>query len=325
MSIILWGGFLLLVVFLLVLDLGVFNKNEHEISAKEALGWTAFWIALALCFNVFIYYVYENNWLEVAINSPDIKSGKDAVIKFFTGYVIEKSLSVDNIFVIAMLFSYFKVPLKYQHRVLFWGILGALIFRGLLIVLGTALVHQFAWIMYVFGALLIFSAVKMLFGGESEFDADTNWSIKLIRKVYPVSNEFVGHDFFTTINARRAVTPLFVCLIVIETTDIFFAIDSIPAIFAITTDSFIVFTSNVFAILGLRSLYFVLAAFINKFKYLKYSLVVLLGYIGIKMLIVDFFHIPILLSLGIILTILLAGVLLSLFLTRDTGSEEKKQ
>ena len=317
MSIILWVGFFLLVFFLLGLDLGVLNKNEHEISAKEALGWTALWIGIALLFNILVYFIYEQNWFDIAANSPDIKTGKDAVIKFFTGYIIEKSLSIDNIFVIAMLFAYFKVPLKYQHRVLFWGILGALIFRGLLIVLGTALVHQFAWIMYVFGALLIFSAIKMLFGSDSEFDADTNWSIKLIRKLYPVSSEMEGHNFFIWIDGRKAVTPLFVALIVIETTDIFFAIDSIPAIFAVTTDSFVVFTSNVFAILGLRSLYFVLAAFIEKFKYLKYSLVVLLGYIGVKMLIVDFVHIPILLSLGIILVILTAGVILSLLLSKN--------
>jgi len=317
MQLIVWGIFILIILGLLVLDLGVLNKNQHEVKTKEALTWTAVWVSLALLFNVVVYYAYQYNIMDVVTNSPDIKNGKDAVLKFFTGYLIEESLSMDNVFVIAMLFSYFNIPAKYQHRVLFWGIMGALVFRGLMIVLGTALVHQFAWIMYIFGGLLVFSALKMLFGGDSEFDADKNFAVKAIRKFYPVSKELDGGNFFTVKDGIKMATPLFVILIVIETTDIIFAVDSIPAIFAVTTDPFIVFTSNVFAILGLRSLYFVLASFMNKFAYLKYSLVVLLLFIGIKMLIVDFVHLSIPLSLGIIVVILGVGVIASLILTKE--------
>ncbi len=317
MQLIVWGIFILIILGLLVLDLGVLNKNQHEVKTKEALTWTAVWVSLALLFNVVVYYAYQYNIMDVVTNSPDIKNGKDAVLKFFTGYLIEESLSMDNVFVIAMLFSYFNIPAKYQHRVLFWGIMGALVFRGLMIVLGTALVHQFAWIMYIFGGLLVFSALKMLFGGDSEFDADKNFAVKAIRKFYPVSKELDGGNFFTVKDGIKMATPLFVILMVIETTDIIFAVDSIPAIFAVTTDPFIVFTSNVFAILGLRSLYFVLASFMNKFAYLKYSLVVLLLFIGIKMLIVDFVHLSIPLSLGIIVVILGVGVIASLILTKE--------
>jgi len=317
MLVLAWAIFIVIILSLLALDLGVFNKGNHEVNAKEALSWTAVWVGLAMLFNVFVYFAFKNDWLGLATSSSDIKTGKDAVLKFFTGYLIEESLSMDNIFVIAMLFAYFKIPLKYQHRVLFWGIMGALVFRGLMIVLGTSLVHKFEWIMYVFGALLVVSAVKMLFGGEEEFDADKNFAVKLIRKFYPVSNELDGGKFFSIKNGVKVATPLFVILMVIETTDIIFAIDSIPAIFAVTTDSFIVFTSNVFAIMGLRSLYFVLASFMEKFKYLKYSLVVLLFFIGAKMLIAHFVKISIPVSLGIIVVILASGVIASLVLTKD--------
>jgi len=313
MEILAWGAFLLIIFILLAFDLGVLNKTEHEVSSKEALKMTALWVSLALLFNIVVYFAYQNNWFDLLVHSPDIKTGKEAVLKFFTGYLIEESLSMDNIFVIAMLFSYFKIPLKYQHRVLFWGILGALVFRGIMIVAGTALVNRFAWIMYVFGALLIFSALKMLFGKEKEFDYETSPIVKLIRKFYPVSNELDGHNFFTIKNGVKMATPLFVVLMVIEATDVVFAVDSIPAIFAITTDPFIVFTSNVFAILGLRSLYFVLASFMDKFKYLKYSLIVLLLFIGVKMLLLEVFHMSIGVSLGLIVLILSAGVIASIF------------
>ena len=313
MEILAWGLFLLIIFMLLALDLGVLNKTEHEVSSKEALKMTALWVSLALLFNVVVYFAYQNNWFDLLVHSPDIKTGKEAVLKFFTGYLIEESLSMDNIFVIAMLFSYFKIPLKYQHRVLFWGILGALVFRGVMIVAGTALVNRFAWIMYVFGALLIFSALKMLFGEEKEFDYEKSPIVKLIRKFYPVSHELDGHNFFTIKNGVKMATPLFVVLMVIEATDVVFAVDSIPAIFAITTDPFIVFTSNVFAILGLRSLYFVLASFMDKFKYLKYSLIVLLLFIGVKMLLLEVFHMSIGVSLGLIVLILSAGVIASIF------------
>ncbi|OQA99109.1 MAG: Inner membrane protein alx [Bacteroidetes bacterium ADurb.Bin217] len=311
MELIAWGIFLVLVCLLLAFDLGVLNKNEHVISTKEAIFTTILWIALALVFNVVVYFAYEHNWFDLLAHSPDIKTGNEAALKFFTGYLIEKALSLDNIFVIAMLFTYFKIPNIYQHRVLFWGILGALFFRAVMIVLGSALVVKFSWIMYVFGALLVFSALKMLFGKEEEFDAEKSKVIRVIRKFYPVSTELDGHNFFTIKNGVKMVTPLFVVLMVIETTDIMFAVDSIPAIFVITTDPFIVFTSNVFAILGLRSLYFVLASFMDKFKYLKYSLVVLLLFIGIKMLLLEVYHLPVSVSLGIIVLILTGGVVAS--------------
>lgn len=313
MEIIAWGIFLVIVCCLLALDLGVLNKNEHVISTKEAIATTMLWIALALVFNVVVYFAYDHNWFNLLAHSPDIETGKEAALKFFTGYLIEKALSLDNIFVIAMLFTYFKIPGLYQHRVLFWGILGALVFRAIMILLGSALVLKFSWIMYVFGALLVFSALKMLFGKEEEFDAEKSKVIRAIRKFYPVSTELDGHAFFTVKNGVKMVTPLFVVLMVIETTDIMFAVDSIPAIFVITTDPFIVFTSNVFAILGLRSLYFVLASFMDKFKYLKYSLVVLLLFIGIKMLLLEVFHLPVSVSLLIIILILVAGVVASIF------------
>lgn len=311
MEIIAWGLFIVLVCLLLAFDLGVLNKNEHEISTKEAIFTTFLWIALALVFNVVVYFAYEHNWFDLLAHSPDVHSGKEAALKFFTGYLIEKALSLDNIFVIAMLFTFFKIPGLYQHRVLFWGILGALVFRAIMILLGSALVLKFSWIMYVFGGLLVFSALKMLFGKEEEFDAEKSKVIRLIRKFYPVSNELDGHNFFTIKNGVKMVTPLFVVLMVVETTDIMFAVDSIPAIFVITTDPFIVFTSNVFAILGLRSLYFVLASFMDKFKYLKYSLIVLLLFIGIKMLLLEVYHLPVPVSLGIIVLILTAGVVAS--------------
>jgi len=317
MLLVAWTLFIVIILALLTLDLGVLNKGNKEINTKQALLWTALWVGLALLFNVVVYFAFQNNWFELASSSHDIKTGKDAVLKFFTGYVIEESLSMDNIFVIAMLFAYFKIPLKYQHGVLFWGIIGALVFRGLMIGLGTTLVNRFEWIMYLFGALLVFSAFKMLFGSDNDFDADKNIAVRVIRKFYPVSKELDKGKFFTTQNNIKAATPLFVILMVIETTDIIFAVDSIPAIFAVTTDTFIVFTSNVFAILGLRSLYFVLASFIEKFKYLKYSLFILLLFIGIKMLLAHFIIIPILVSLGIIIFILIAGVIASLLLTKD--------
>ena len=316
-----WAIFIVVILSLLMLDLGVFNKGDHEINTKEALSWTALWVGLALLFNILVYFAFQNDWLSLATSSHDIKTGKDAALKFYTGYLIEESLSMDNIFVMAMLFAYFKIPLKYQHRVLFWGILGALVFRGLMIGVGTSLVNKFEWVLYIFGILLIVSAFKMMFGSDDEFNADKNFAVKIIRRFYPVSNELDNGKFFTVKNGVKLVTPLFVILMVIETTDILFAVDSIPAIFAVTTDSFVVFTSNVFAIMGLRSLYFVLASFMEKFKYLKYSLVVLLLFIGIKMLITHFVHISIPLSLGIIVVILLSGVIASLLLTKNNSSK----
>lgn len=315
MTIIAWGFFLLIVVALLALDLGVLNKNPHEISTSEALKMTALWIGCALAFTFAVVAAYQNDWFALRSSSPDavIQNGDgwDAGLQYLTGWLIEKALSLDNIFVMVMLFSYFKVPGKYQHEVLFWGIIGALVFRGVMIVLGAALVNRFSWVMYVFGVLLVISALKMMFGKDDDFDADNSTIVKIIRKIYPVSSELDEGRFFTKLNGVKAVTPLFVVLMVIESTDILFAVDSIPAVFSVTTDSFIVFTSNIFAILGLRSLYFVLASIMNKFEYLKVSLFILLLFIGVKMLLVDFIHISIGVSLGAIVVILGVGILAS--------------
>jgi len=312
MTFYLWFGFILLVFLLLALDLGVFHKKDEAMSTKSALLWTAFWIFLSLLFNAFIFFAYEHHLLGIGIHIGHDVGGHDAAIKYFTGYIIEKSLSLDNIFVIAMIFAYFRVPDIYQHRVLFWGILGALLMRGMMIAAGAALIQKFDWMIYVFGGLLIITALKMLFSKDEEIHPNDNPLVKLARKIFPVTGHYKGHKFFTIENGKRAITPLFLVLLVIESTDVIFAVDSIPAIFAITTDPYIVFTSNIFAILGLRSLYFALAAMINKFRYLKISIVIVLIYVGIKMLISELYHIPTLASLAIIVLILITGILVSL-------------
>ncbi len=324
MTIFAWVIFLLIIGVLLALDLGVINKTQHEYTTAEALKMTALWIGCALVFGVFVVVAYNFDWFQLRSSSPDktICTGYDAGLQYITGYLIEKALSMDNIFVMAMLFTYFKIPGKYQHEVLFWGILGALVFRGVMIVLGAALVNKFSWVMYIFGVLLIFSAVKMMFGKDDEFDADKSLVIKIIRKIYPVSSTLDEGRFFTISNGVRAVTPLFVVLMVIESTDVLFAVDSIPAVFSITTDSFIVFTSNIFAILGLRSLYFVLISVLNKFCYIKYSLFVLLLFIGAKMLLMDFVHISIGVSLSAIVVILGGGILVSVIHQKTTVENE---
>lgn len=303
-----WIGFIVLVCLLLALDLGVFNRKPHAISTKEALGWTAFWIALSLLFSFAVYYIYELGW----VANQDGLSSWDAVMKYLTGYLVEKSLSLDNIFVIAMIFTYFNVPQKYQHRVLFWGILGALIFRGVMIFLGVILITKFSWLTYVFGLFLLYSAYKMWSSNES-IHPNKNPVINYVSRLFPVSKEFHGERFFVRRKHILAATPLFIALMVVETTDIMFAFDSIPAIFAITTDPFLIFTSNIFAILGLRSLYFVLASVLDKFKYLQHALVFILAYVGVKMLLVHHAHIPEWLSLTVIVVSLTGGVLYSIY------------
>ncbi len=313
-----WIGFLIIVFILLALDLGVFHKKNHEIKTKEALLWTLFWIVLSLLFNVFIYYAYESHWLGIGIHKTSVESGSEAALRYFTGYIIEKSLSLDNIFVIALIFSYFKVPAIFQHRVLFWGILGALVLRGVMILAGITLIEKFNWMIYVFGGLLLITALRMLFSKDEEIEPEKNVLIKIARKFFPISKSFEGSKFFTRINGKRAVTPLFLVLLVIESTDVLFAIDSIPAIFAVTTDSYIVFTSNIFAILGLRSLYFALAAMIDRFRYLKISLVFILAFVGVKMLLSHVTPIPTLVSLSVIASILIIGTLASIFVSKKS-------
>ncbi len=315
-----WILFALLVIIMLALDLGVFNKKDHEVSVSESVHWTLVWIAVSLLFNVAIYFLYEHNILQ----SVDVASGKDAAIEFFTGYIIEKSLSVDNLFVIAAIFGFFKIPKIYQHRVLFFGILGAIIFRGVFIFAGSALLHRFEWIMYVFGGLLIVSALKMLFSKEDEnTDLNKNFVVRLSRKFFPISEKIDSHNFFTFENGKRLATPLFLALIVVETTDILFAVDSIPAIFAVTREPFIIFTSNVMAILGLRSLYFALAAMLGIFKYLKYSLVIVLGFVGVKMLIASIYKIPTFASLAVILCTLGIGILASVLIKDKSENSQE--
>lgn len=311
---IVWIAFIALVLALMALDLGVFNKKAHIPSAGEALRATFVWVSLALLFAVFVYYAYENKWLGLGNYEYEPMNGRQAVVKYITGYLLEESLSVDNLFVMALVFAQFRVPKKYQHRILFWGILGVLVFRGILIGVGIALIHNFTWLFYFFGALLLWSAFKMLRqGDEAHKDLNDMGIVRFVRRFYPVSARYSGGRFFTLENRRWALTPMFVALLVIETTDIMFAFDSVPAVFSITTDPFLVFSSNVFAILGLRSLYFVLADILDRFEYLKYSLIAILFFIGVKMMLIpQKIHLPELASLLIIGVLLGAGIVASL-------------
>ena len=323
MTVWLYLGFLLLILCLLALDLGVFHRKLHIIRVREAMAWTAFWVVLALIFNVLIYFMYENHWLGIGAEIGHELDGSSAAIQFLTGYVVEKSLSLDNIFVIALIFAYFRVPAIYQHRVLFWGILGALVMRGAMIAAGAALIRRFDWIVYVFGGMLMLTAVKMLVSRHDNLEPERNPLIKLVRRLYPVSSDFVEQRFFTCLEGRRAVTPLLLVLLLVESTDVLFAVDSIPAIFAITHDPFIVFTSNVFAILGLRSLYFALAGMMDRFRYLKMSLVFVLAFVGVKMMLSHHHPLPTIVSLAVIGGILSVGILASVLAGhRDTARLE---
>ncbi|CAA9197500.1 TerC family protein [Flavobacterium collinsii] len=305
-----WIFFLIAVALILALDLGVFNKNPHIISTKEASKWTLIWVTLSFLFSGVIYWLYTTDY----IANPDNLKPAVASMKFITGYLIELSLSVDNIFVIAIIFASFKIPQKYQHRVLFWGILGAVVFRGLMIFFGVMLINKFSWTTYLFGAFLLFTAIKMLFTGDNEdFQPKDSFIYKTLGKIIPITSQMDGEKFFIpTKTAKKAATPLFVALIVIEFMDVLFAVDSVPAILAITSDPFLVFSSNIFAILGLRSMYFFLANMLAKFSYLEYSLIAILSFVGLKMLLHDFFHVPEWASLAFIALSLLAGILVSL-------------
>ena len=285
------------IIALLLVDLGLFQRKERDIKIKEALGWSAVWITLALLFNVGLFFWH----------------GKEASLQFLTGYLIELTLSVDNLFVFVLIFMYFKVPTQYQHKVLFWGIIGAQVMRGLLIGLGVALIWKFHWILYLFGIFLVFTGVKMGFQNEAaEISPERNILVRIFRKFMPITAGYHGSRFFVKLDGRRYATLLFVVVLVVETTDLLFALDSIPAIFAITTDPFIVYTSNIFAILGLRSLYFALAGLMNLFHYLKIGLAVVLTFVGTKMLLAEVFPIPILLTLLVVGGVILLSVLASL-------------
>ncbi len=315
-----WIAFLLLIFTFLALDLGVFNKNPHHISTKEALTWTTIWVSISLSFSGVIYLLYSNDMIANTTQLTPIQ----AVIKYLTGYLIELSLSLDNIFVIAVVFGYFKVPRIYQHRVLFWGILGAVVFRAIFIFVGVILIESISWMTYVFGALLLYSAYKMFKDEGEEIDPRNNPIVKMVKRFYPVTRDFESDKFWVKRRKITAVTPLFIALVVVETTDILFAIDSIPAILAITTDPFLVFTSNIFAILGLRSLYFVLAAMLDRFKLLKYSLVLILAFVGVKLILAHHVHFPEWLSLAVIVLSLAGGIVASLFFYKKTEEEVKE-
>lgn len=355
----LYIGFVLFILGLLALDLGVFHRKAHVVSVREALGWSTLWIGLGLAFTMFVYFGYEHHWLglgtsrdatSIAPSTVDgvtyYNDGGSAAIKYLTGFVVEKSLAVDNIFVIAMIFTFLHVPAIYQHRVLFWGIVGALLMRGIMIAVGAALIAEFSWIIYVFGAFLIVTGIKMLVVKSEPGNFDNNIVVRAVRRLFPVTERYHGEKFFVRAGtaaslapaqpgapveedrvvstAKRGAllaTPLFLGLVLVEFTDLVFAVDSIPAIFAVTTDAFLVFTSNVFAILGLRSLYFALAGMIDRFKYLKVSLSLVLMVIGVKMMTHGWlkawlgahfnFYV-----LGVVAAIIAAGVIASLSATR---------
>jgi tellurite resistance protein TerC len=292
----LWIGFNVFVLAMLAVDLFVFHREAHEVTTREAAGWTALWVALALMFGAGVYAFM----------------GRESGLEYFAGYLIEKALSVDNIFVFVLIFGYFRVPLQYQHRVLFWGILGALVMRGAMIAAGAYLIHQFHWVIYVFGAFLVFTGIRMAIQAEHEIEPEKNPVIRLMRRLFPVSAVYHGQKFFVREQvggrSRLVATPLLVVLTLVETTDLIFAVDSIPAIFAVTQDPFIVYSSNVFAILGLRALYFLVADVIHRFHYLKLGLSAVLVFVGAKMLLADLYPIPIALSLAVVVSVLAASV-----------------
>lgn len=321
-----WGGFLVFVLVMLAIDLFVVNREAHVVSVREALAFTAVLIVLALVFTGFVYLAYDHQWLALGTQvdriDDTVNDGRLAAVKFITGYLIELSLSADNVFVMAMIFAHLRIPAQFQHRVLFWGILGALVMRGVMIVVGTALIARYHWILYVFGAFLIYTAVKMLFTkDEGHLETDEVFIIRQLRRLFPVTGQFNEHHFTLVVQGRRMLTPLAVALVLVEAMDLVFALDSIPAAFAITADPFLVFTSNVFAILGLRSLYFALAGAIDKFRYLKSSLSAILGLIGVKMLsgdwLKDHFGPNVnLYMLGMVVAILVLGAVASVIATR---------
>jgi tellurite resistance protein TerC len=311
MPLIIWISFLSFIFIMVALDLGVFHREHKAPTIRDALRWTAVWVSLALLFTIIVYVLYENNY-HWASRHPELLTGAEAATQFLLGYILEESLSVDNIFVIAMVFTYFRVPLELQHRVLFWGILGAVILRGLMIALGVTLINHLDWITYVFGALLIYTAVKMIILRQETVEPGENSLIRLVRRWVPVTEEFHGRKFFIHIDGKLVATPLFLTLIMVESSDVIFAVDSVPAVFAVTRDPFIIFTSNMFAILGLRSLYFVLACYMERFRYLKHALVFVLVFVGIKMILTNHYHIPSFVSMVFIIGILLFGVLASI-------------
>jgi tellurite resistance protein TerC len=303
-----WIGFGVFVAVMLALDLGVFHRQSHEVQIKEALAWCVVWVLLAAIFNAGVFA-----W-----------RGHGPGLEFLTGYVMELSLSVDNLFVFLLLFRFFRVPVEYQHKVLFWGILGALVMRAVFIAAGISLIRNFHWIIYVFGAFLIYTGIRIAFQKDHEIHPEKNPVLRLARQIFPTTPDYVGNRFFVKVNGRGAVTPLFIVLVLVETTDLIFAVDSVPAVLAITTDPFIVYTSNVFAVLGLRSMFFALSGVMNLFRFLHYGLASVLVFVGAKMLLADYVPIPTWLSLAVIASLLVTAVLASLIAARrETASAPK--
>jgi tellurite resistance protein TerC len=355
--ILIWIAFIAFVLLMLALDLGVFHRKAHVITVKEAFAWSGVWLTLGVAFAVFLYFAYDAQWFGLGSVADAVdglrNDGESATEKYLTGYIIEKSLSVDNIFVIAMIFSFFVVPPLYQHRVLFWGILGALLLRGAMIALGARLIAEFHWVLYLFALFLIFTAVKMLFLKTEQIGPNKNVVVRLTRRLFPVTARFHGEHFIVRAGAPASyqsetpgapavpdeiveaarpgtllLTPLALALVMVETTDVIFAVDSIPAIFAITSDPFLVFTSNVFAILGLRSLFFALAGMVKKFRYLKVSLALILMLVGAKMLLAEWLKLALgkhfnLYVLAMVLSILAAGVAASVLSDRRQLSRKR--
>ncbi len=310
---ILWAAFLTMIICFLALDLGVFNKKDHVIKSREAALWTSLWVSIALGFSFVIYWLYSSGMT----SNPTNMEPSTAVLKYITGYLIELSLSIDNVFVIAVIFQAFGIPPMYQHRVLFWGILGAIVFRALMILFGVALINQFDWIIYVFGAFLLYTAVKMFRTEDLQYNPENSFVFRQVKKIYPLTTQIEGNRFFIKRMGLRAATPLFVALIVIEITDILFALDSIPAILAITSDPFLVFSSNIMAILGLRSMYFLVSRMLAKFRFIHYSLAFILAFVGIKMLTAHYIHIQEWISLALIVISLAAGIAASLLIPEN--------
>ena len=319
MSPLLWIGFLAIVVVLLTIDLRVTGAQDHALTTGEALSWTAFYVLLALLFNVAVFYVYEAQWLGAGVDEGGL-TGREAAVQFFTAWLIEKSLSVDNIFVIALVFTHFGIGRREQHRVLFWGILGAVVFRGILILAGSELLEEFEWTAYVFGAVLILTAVRMLVVRHDNIEPEKSWIVRLARRRFPLTDGMRGEHFFVRENGHLLMTPLFLALLVVEGFDLLFAVDSVPAALAVTTDPFLVFTSNIFAILGLRALYFVLAGYMESLRYLKISLVFLISYVGVKLILSHTHPIPNVVSLAVIVVTLFVGVAASLLVSEDTAA-----
>ncbi len=301
----LWIGFVVFIVGMLVLDLKVLQKKDHDIMVREALLWTLFWIVLSLLFNVGVYFYM----------------GKDYALEFLTGYLIEKALSVDNIFVFILIFTYFDIPPRFQHKILFWGILGAIIMRAAFILAGVAIIQQLHWAIYILGAFLVYIGIKMAFEKEKEIHPEKNPALRAFSKIYPVDYNYKGGNFFIRKGGKLVATPIFVVLLVIETTDIVFAIDSIPAILSITLHPFIVFTSNIFAILGLRALYFAVSGIMKLFRYLNYGLSLILVFVGVKMLISDFYKIPVSIALSVVGGLLVGSIVLSILLADKKKKE----